>query len=99
LALAFDDPGFIEYDLIGAEGTAEPEVVEVLQALAAEDGSTVFLEAPGQETMVAFPAPPLKDGLGRTVFLRTVSCYEMPGRDEAAAPRRKPIVREKEPLN
>jgi len=88
LALAFDDPGFIEYDLIGAEGTAEPEVVEVLQALAAEDGSTVFLEAPGQETMVAFPAPPLKDGLGRTVFLRTVSCYEMPGppRPGGAAP-------------
>jgi len=60
---------------------------------------TVFLEAPGQETVVTFPAPPLKDGLGRTVFLRTVSCYEMPGGDEAAAPRRKPLVREKEPVD
>lgn len=98
LALAFDDLGFIEYDLVDAEGAAEPEVVDVLQALAVEDGSIVFLEAPGQETVVAFPAPPLKDGLGRTVFLRTVSCYEMRGGDEAAASRRRPLVREKEPV-
>ncbi len=88
VALAFDDLGLIECDVIDAEGLAEPEVVEVLRALAVEDGSTVFLEASGQETVVTFPAPPFKEGMERTVFLRTVSCYEMPGGLIAAPPRR-----------
>lgn len=88
VALAFDDLGLIECDVIDAEGLAEPEVVEVLRALAVEDGSTVFLEAHGQETVVTFPSPPFKEGMERTVFLRTVSCYEMRDGVLATPPRR-----------
>jgi hypothetical protein len=88
VALAFDGLSLMECDVIDAEGLAEPEVVEVLRALAVEDGSTVFLEAPGQETVVTFPSPPFKEGMERTVFLRTVSCYEMPARDRSAPSRR-----------
>ena len=88
VALAFDDLGLVESEVVDAEGQAEPEIVEVLRALAVEDGSTVFLDAPGQETLVTFPAPPFKEGMERTVFLRTVSCYEMPGHDRSAPPRK-----------
>jgi len=88
VGLEFDDPGVIEGDVVDAEAPADPEAVEVLRALAVEDGSTVLLEGPEPMTMLTFPAPPLKDGMERTVFLRTVSCYEMPGRTRGTPPRR-----------
>jgi len=92
VALGFDDENFLECEVVDAEGLAEPEVAEVLRALAVEDGSTVFLEAPGQETVITFAAPPLKEGMERTVFLRTVSCYEMPAREtrDRSTPSRRP---------
>jgi hypothetical protein len=88
VALEFDDLGYFDCDVVDAEGEADPEIVEVLRALAVEDGSTVFLEAPGQQTVVTFPSPPFKEGMERTVFLRTVSCYEMTGHDRSAPSRR-----------
>jgi hypothetical protein len=88
LAIDFSEDAPIEEAVIDAESADGPSAAEVLSALAAEDGTTAFFEDPGQESVLTFAPPPPKEGMARTLFLRTVSCYEMPPR--AAAPSRAP---------
>jgi hypothetical protein len=77
LALDFGEDTPVDEMLVDAEGVDSPDAAEALRALAAEDGSTLFLESPGSQTVLTFTAPPPKEGMVRTLFLRTVSCYEM----------------------
>jgi len=88
LALDFSEDIAVEAQALDAEGADGPDAAEVLRALAVEDGSTVLLEGPESMTMLTFLAPPQKDGMERSVFLRTVSRYEMPPRAGATPPRR-----------
>jgi hypothetical protein len=83
LALDFGEDAPVDEILVDAEGVDSPDAAEVLRALIVEDGSTLFLESPGSQTVLTFTAPPPKEGLARTIFLRTVSCYEMPPRGGA----------------
>jgi len=86
LALDFSEDAPIEGVELDAEAVDSPDSVEVLCALAVEDGSTLFLEESGTQSLLTFTAPPLKEGMERTLFLRTVSCYEMPPRAGAPSP-------------
>ena len=88
VALDFSEDVAVEAEALDAEGADGPDAAAVLRALAVEDGSTVLLESPESMAVLTFPARPLKEGMGRTVFLRTVSCYEMPPRAGATPPRR-----------
>jgi len=83
LALDFEEDTPVVEVLVDAEGVDSPDAAEVLRALAAEDGSTLFLESPGSRSVLTFKAPPPREGMARTLFLRTVSCYEMPPRGGA----------------
>jgi hypothetical protein len=83
LALDFGEDAPVDEILIDAEGADSPDAAEVLRALAAEDGSTIFLESPGSRSVLTFKVPPPREGMARTLFLRTVSCYEMPARGGA----------------
>jgi hypothetical protein len=78
LALDFSEDAPVEGNVVDAEDVDSPDAAEVLRALAVEDGSTLFLENPGEQSVLTFPVPPPKEGMERTIFLRTVSCYEMP---------------------
>jgi len=80
LALDFGEDAPIDEVLVDAEGVDSPDAAEVLRALTVEDGSSLFLVNPGSQSVLTFTAPPLKEGMVRTLFLRTVSCYEMPPR-------------------
>ena len=80
LALDFGEDTPIDEVLVDAEGVDSPDAAEVLRALTVEDGSSLFLVNPGSQSVLTFKAPPLKEGMVRTLFLRTVSCYEMPPR-------------------
>jgi hypothetical protein len=80
LALDFGEDTPVDEILVDAEGVDSPDAAEVLRALTVEDGSTLFLVNPGSQSALAFTAPPPKEGMVRTLFLRTVSCYEMPPR-------------------
>lgn len=88
LALDFGEDVAVEGEEVEAEDVDSPDAAEVLRALAVEDGSTLFLESPGAQSALTFTAPPPKDGLERTLFLRTVSCYETP--PPLASPPRRP---------
>ena len=55
-----------------------PDAAQVLAALATEDGTTLRLAGPNDPATLTFTLPPRAEGLERSVFLRTVSCYEMP---------------------
>jgi hypothetical protein len=83
LALDFSEDAPVEGVEVDAEAVDSPDAAEVLKALAVEDGSTLFLENPGSQSVLTFSAPPPKEGMERTLFLRTVSCYEMPPRSDA----------------
>ena len=80
LALDFGEDTPVDEILVDAEGVDSPDAAEVLRALTVEDGSTLFLVNPGSQSALTFTAPPPKEGMVRTLFLRTVSCYEMPPR-------------------
>jgi len=83
LALDFGEDMPVDEILVDAEGVDSPDAAEVLRALTVEDGSTLFLESPGSRSVLTFTAPPPREGMVRTLFLRTVSCYEMPPRGGA----------------
>jgi len=83
LALDFGEDAPVDEILVDAEGVDSPDAAEVLRALTVEDGSTLFLESPGSQSVLTFTAPPPREGMVRTLFLRTVSCYEMPPRGGA----------------
>jgi hypothetical protein len=89
LALDFSEDAPIEGVEVDAEAVDSPDAAEALKALAVEDGSTLFLGEAGSQSILTFSAPPLKEGMERTLFLRTVSCYEMPN-DALATPPRRP---------
>jgi hypothetical protein len=80
LALDFGEDTPVDEVLVEAEGVDSPDAAEVLRALTVEDGSTLFLVNPGSQSALIFTAPPLREGMERTLFLRTISCYEMPPR-------------------
>jgi hypothetical protein len=80
LALDFGEDTPVDEVLVDAGDVDSPDAAEVLRALTVEDGSTLFLVNPGSQSVLTFTAPPLKEGMERTIFLRTVSCYEMPPR-------------------
>jgi hypothetical protein len=80
LALDFGEDTPVGEILVDAEGVDSPDAAEVLRALTVEDESSLFLVNPGSQSVLTFTAPPPKEGMERTLFLRTVSCYEMPPR-------------------
>ena len=81
LALDFGEDAPVEAADAAAEQADGPDAAQVLQALAAEDGTTLRLDAGDPPALLTFTLPPPKEGMARSVFLRTVSCYEMPARD------------------
>ncbi len=83
LALDFGDDVPANEVLVDAEDVDSPDAAEALRALAVEDGATLFLVNPGSQSVLTFTAPPPKEGMERTLFLRTVSCYDMPPRNGA----------------
>jgi hypothetical protein len=64
-------------DVENVENVDGPAIAEILHALLEEDGADLFLLDPGAESVLTFTAPPPKAGMERTLFLRTVSRYEM----------------------
>jgi len=78
LALDFGRDALLETAEIAPEGVDGPDAAEVLKALAAEDATTFVLYPAESASELTFIPPPPKMGRERTVFLRTVSCYEMP---------------------
>jgi hypothetical protein len=85
LALDFGKDGALETSEIAPEAVDGPDAADVLKALAGEDATTVVLYPADPPSELTFILPPPKDGMQRTVFLRTVSCYEMP--PKAGAPK------------
>ncbi len=78
LALDYSEDGSVEAAEVAAEEVDGPDAADVLKALASEDGSTLHLGAGDPPAHLTFTVPPPKEGMARSVFLRTVSCYEMP---------------------
>jgi hypothetical protein len=78
LALDFGRDTLLETAEIAPEGMEGPDAAEVLKALAAEDATTFVLYPAESASELTFILPPPKMGRERAVFLRTVSCYEMP---------------------
>jgi len=78
LALDFGQDVPVEAIEAAAEEVDGPDAAEVLQALAAEDSTTLHLGTEDPPALLTFTLPPPKEGMARSVFLRTVSCYEMP---------------------
>jgi hypothetical protein len=77
LALDFGKNVRVETAEIVPEAVDGPEAAEALAALASED-STTYVLYPGEAApILSFSLPPLREGMKRTVFLRTVSCFEM----------------------
>lgn len=78
LALDFGGDAPVEAADIPAEDVDGPDAAEVLKALAAEDGTTFLLGPEDPPALLTFTPPPPKEGLERTLFIRTVSRYRMP---------------------
>jgi len=78
LALDFGRDASLEKAEIAPEGVDGPDPSEVLKALAEEDATTLVLYPADPPAELTFVLPPPKAGRERAVFLRTVSCYEMP---------------------
>lgn len=77
LALDFGKNNPVETAEIAPEALDGPEAPEALAALASEDATTYVLYPGEAAPILSFSLPPLREGMKRTVFLRTVSCYEM----------------------
>ncbi len=80
LALDFGENTPVETTEVAAEEVDGPDAASVLEALAAEDGTTLRLAAGDAPATLTFTLPPAKAGMERSLFLRTVSCYETAGR-------------------
>lgn len=78
LALDFGPDAALEKAEIAPEGVDGPDAAEVLKALAGEDATTFVLYPADPASELTFILPPPKEGMERTFYLRTVSCYEMP---------------------
>jgi hypothetical protein len=77
LALDFGRDAALDKAEIAPGAVDGPDSAEVLKALAGEDATTFVLYPGDPPSELTFTLPPLKEGLERAVFLRTVSCYEM----------------------
>jgi hypothetical protein len=77
LALDFGKDVAVETAEIAPGAVDGPAADEALAALAAEDATTYVLYPGEPAPTLAFTLPPPKEGLKRSVFLRTVSCFEM----------------------
>jgi hypothetical protein len=77
LAVDYDEDQLFETAEIAAETALGPEGKDVREELAANDRS--YLEAPsrGERTALVFAAPPLKQGLERTVFVKASGYYRI----------------------
>jgi hypothetical protein len=78
LAIDFGQDVPIEMTEVAAEEVDSPEAAEVLKALVLEDATTLVLDISDSPAQLTFAVPPAKEGMERSAFLRTVSCYEMP---------------------
>jgi hypothetical protein len=78
LALDFGGDLPVEAAVLPVEEVDGPDAAEVLQALAAEDSTTLRLGIEDPPALLTFAVPQPKEGSARSFFLRTVSCYEMP---------------------
>jgi hypothetical protein len=78
LALDFGEDLPVAAAVLPVEEVDGPDAAEVLQALAAEDSTTLHLGTEDPPALLTFAVPAPKEGLARSFFLRTVSCYEMP---------------------
>jgi hypothetical protein len=76
LALDFSKNVTIETAEIAPEDVDGPEAADALAALAAEDATTYVLYPGEPACALTFRLPPPKEGMKRSLFLRTVSCYE-----------------------
>jgi hypothetical protein len=91
LAVDFGEGAPLEIVEVAAAAADGPDAAEVVAALDVEDGTTLRLDTGGPSAVLTFAVPPLKEGLERSLFLRTVSCYEMP--PPAPGPIRPPASR------
>jgi hypothetical protein len=80
LAIDFGQDAPIETTEVAAEEVDSPDAAEVLKALVLEDATTLVLDIFDSPAQLTFAVPPVKEGMERSVFLRTVSCYEMPSK-------------------
>ena len=78
LAVDFGEGAPLEIVEVAAADVDGPDAAEVVAALDVEDGTTLRLDTGGPSAVLTFVVPPPKEGLERSLFLRTVSCYEMP---------------------
>jgi hypothetical protein len=78
VALDFGRETTVETAEIAPESVDVPDAAEVLKALAAEDVTTFVLEPADPPAELTFTLPAPKEGMVRSLFLRTVSCYETP---------------------
>ncbi len=85
LALDFGPEAAPDTAVVDVENVDGPDAAGILRALSEEDGADLFLLDPGAAAVLAFTAPPQKAGMERTLFLRTVSRYEMPPRGSRPA--------------
>lgn len=85
LALDFGPAAAPDAAVVDVEDVEGPDAAGILHALSEEDGADLFLLDPGAAAVLAFTAPPQKAGMERTLFLRTVSRYEMPPRGSRPA--------------
>jgi hypothetical protein len=79
LALDFGvDSAALEVNEAAAEDVDGPDAAEVVAALSAEDATTFLLNPGDPPAQLTFTLPPPKTGMERSIFLRALSCYEMP---------------------
>ena len=76
LAIDFSPDVFLEPTAHAPEKVDGPDAAAVLEALGSEDSTTLRLLPGDPPAELTFPFPPAKEGTKRTVFLRTVNCYE-----------------------
>jgi hypothetical protein len=82
LALDFSPEVTLEPVEVAAEAVDGPDGSEVLAAISAADSRTLRLAPGDPPAEVTYALPPPKEGMVRTLFLRTVNCYETPGGKE-----------------
>ena len=86
VALDFGEEPVIEAVALAAASADGPDGAEVAAALGAEDGSVLRLGPGADPVALTFVLPPPKEGLERTLLLRTVSGYATPPADSHNPP-------------
>ena len=78
LAIDFGKDIAVEAIDLSPDDVDGPDAAQVLEALSGEDGTTLRLVGPDDPAVLTFSVPPPKEGMERSLFLRTVNCYETP---------------------